>query len=159
MTRGARVAAMSILLTSACGAQAAAQYPDGAAVFAANCAVCHGSAGAGQPALAPPLLSNPARYLAVAEGRRQLAFTVLFGMFGDITVEQKHYNFKMPEFPQLDDQKIAAVLNFVAFDLAHAAPELKAISAEEIAAEREQGLDGAAVREHRAKVLEALGGG
>ena len=163
---GLRAAGLAAVLGLAAATVAAAtvaaatpQYADGAAIFSANCAVCHGAAGAGTPALAPPLLSNPARYATLPEGRRQLAMTVLYGLFGDITVEQKHYNFKMPEFPQLDDQKIAAVLNFVAFDLAHAAPELKAISAEEIAAEREQGLDGAAVREHRAKVLEALGGG
>jgi ubiquinol-cytochrome c reductase cytochrome c subunit len=162
MTVAARVAGLSLLLALVCssGAIAAApQYADGAEIFAANCAVCHGSGGAGQPALAPPLLANPARYATVAEGRRQLALTVLFGMFGDITIDQKHYSFKMPEFSQLDDQKLAAVLNFVAFDLAHAAQEVKPIGADEIAAERGKGLDGAGVREHRAAVLEALGSG
>jgi mono/diheme cytochrome c family protein len=135
----------------------AAQYPDGAATFAANCAVCHGSTGAGQPALAPPLTGNPARYAASPEGRRQLALTVLYGMFGDISVDQKHYNFKMPEFSQLDDRALAGVLNFVAFDLAHAGNETKPIGPEEIAAERNRAVDGAAVREHRAAVLGMIG--
>jgi hypothetical protein len=40
-------------------------------------------------------------------------------------------------------------LNFVVFDLAHAGPELKPLTATEIAAERGHALDGAAVREHR----------
>ncbi|HEX4618773.1 MAG TPA: c-type cytochrome, partial [Steroidobacteraceae bacterium] len=66
-------------------------YPQGAASFQTNCAVCHAAAGAGLPSLAPPLLSYPARYAASAEGRRQLAMTVLYGMYGDVAVEGKHY--------------------------------------------------------------------
>ncbi len=62
-------------------------YPAGAAVFQANCAVCHGPKGTGQPSLAPPLTSYPARYASIAEGRRQLALTVLNGMFGGIDVK------------------------------------------------------------------------
>ena len=58
-------------------------YAAGFGSFQANCAVCHGPAGAGLPALAPPLLSYPARYAASAEGRRQLALTVLYGMVGE----------------------------------------------------------------------------
>jgi mono/diheme cytochrome c family protein len=135
------------------------RFPDGAQVFASNCAVCHGAAGAGQPALAPPLLANPARYAGLPEGRRQLAMTVLFGMFGDITVEQKHYNFKMPEFSQQNDATLSAVLNFVVFDLAHAPAETRPMEPAEIAAERGAALDGAAVREHRAGVIAGLGAG
>src|ERR1700681_4975535 len=74
---------------------ASARYADGAASFQASCAVCHGRDGAGQPSLAPPLTNYPALYLGIPEGRRQLAMTVLYGMFGDIAVEQKHYNFKI----------------------------------------------------------------
>jgi hypothetical protein len=139
--------------------QGAAQYPEGAAFFAANCAVCHGKAGAGTPALAPPLTANPARYAASVEGRRQLVLTVLYGMFGDITVDQKHYNFKMSEFSLQEDVKLAAVLNFLVFDLGAAASDIKPIGADEIAAERNKSVDGAAVREHRAAVLAAFGGG
>ena len=169
MSAGVRAPAMaplallgaSLLRASLChGADSATpQYPEGAKAFASNCAVCHGAAGAGQPALAPPLLANPARYASVAEGRRQLALTVLFGMFGDITVEQKHYNFKMPEFSQQSDATLSAVLNFVVFDLAHASADTKPLEPAEIAAERGAALDGAAVREHRASVLAGLGGG
>jgi mono/diheme cytochrome c family protein len=135
------------------------QYADGARFFAANCVVCHGATGAGQPALAPPLLANPAGYASVPEGRRQLALTVLYGMFGDITVDQKHYNFKMPAFANQSDAALAGVLNFVVFDLAHAAADTRPIAPDEIAAGRATPMDGAAVREHRAGVLAALGGG
>jgi len=133
------------------------RYADGAATFQANCAVCHGARGLGQPSLAPPLTSYPGRYASVAEGRRQLAMTVLDGMFGGIDVDAKHYDFKMPDFAQLDDAALAAVLNFVVFDLAGAADPVKPLAAEEIAAERAHPQEGAAVREHRAKVLAALG--
>jgi mono/diheme cytochrome c family protein len=131
---------------------ASGAYPAGFGSFQANCAVCHGPAGAGLPALAPPLLSYPARYAASVEGRRQLALTVLYGMVGDITVDDKHYNFQMPDFARLDDPTLAATLNFVVFDLGHAPADVKPISAEEIAAERAHALDGAAVREHRKSV-------
>jgi Cytochrome c len=138
--------------------QGATHYPEGATFFAANCAVCHGKAGTGTPALAPPLTANPARFAASAEGRRQLVLTVLYGMFGDITVDQKHYNFKMSEFSQQDDAKLAAVLNFVIFDLGAAPGDTKPIGADEIAGERNKSMDGTAVREHRAAVLGTSGG-
>jgi mono/diheme cytochrome c family protein len=164
MSAGVRAPAMvllAVLGASPCHAtdSPAPQFPEGASAFASNCAVCHGAAGAGQPALAPPLLANPARYASVTEGRRQLALTVLFGMFGDITVDQKHYNFKMPEFSQQSDATLSAVLNFVVFDLAHAPADTKPMTPAEIASERGATLDGAAVREHRASVLAGLGGG
>jgi mono/diheme cytochrome c family protein len=132
-------------------------YAGGAATFQANCAVCHGAKGSGQPSLAPPLTSYPARYASIAEGRRQLAMTVLNGMFGGIDVEGKHYDFKMPEFTQIDDAALAAVLNFVVFDIGGASDQTKPLAPEDIAAERSHPIEGAAVREHRAAVLAALG--
>jgi hypothetical protein len=111
----------------------------------------------GTPSLAPPITSYPARYASIAEGRRQLALTVLNGMFGGIDVDTKHYDFKMPDFLQLDDAALAGVLNFVVFDVAGAAAEIKPLAPEDIAAERGHPQDAAAVREHRAKVLAALG--
>jgi mono/diheme cytochrome c family protein len=133
------------------------RYPAGATTFQANCAVCHGAKGAGTPSLAPPITLYPARYAANAEGREQLAITVLNGMFGGIDVEQKHFDFKMPDFMHLDDATLATVLNFVVFDLDHAADDVKPITAEEIATERAHPVDGAAVREHRTKLLATLG--
>jgi mono/diheme cytochrome c family protein len=135
----------------------AVRYPEGSATFQANCAVCHGAKGAGTPSIAPPITSYPARYAATEDGRKQLAITVLNGMFGGIDVEQKHFDFKMPDFTRFDDATLAAVLNFVVFDLAHAEAGTKPITAEEISAERSHPIDGAAVRERRAKLLPSLG--
>jgi mono/diheme cytochrome c family protein len=128
-------------------------YPEGAATFQANCAVCHGPAGAGVPSLAPTLVSYPAHYAASTEGRRQLAMTVLYGLFGDIVVDDKHYDFRMPDFARLDDAALAATLNFIVFDLGHAPVSVKPIEPAEIAAERTHVVDGAAVREHRKSVV------
>jgi len=151
------LAVLAVLGLAGCTADADTPpaYPQGAESFQTSCAVCHGPGGAGLPALAPPLLSYPARYAASAEGRRQLAMTVLYGMYGDIAVEGKHYAFRMPEFGQLDDASLAAVVNFVVFDLAHAPASLAPLTAAEIAAERTHPLDGAAVREHRKGVAPA----
>jgi mono/diheme cytochrome c family protein len=127
-------------------------YPAGASAFQANCAVCHGPQGAGLPSLAPPLTSYPARYAASAEGRRQLAMTVLYGLFGEITVDDKHFDFKMPDFSHLEDATLAATLNYVVFDLGHAPASVQPLSVADLAAERAHPLDGAAVREHRKAV-------
>ena len=129
--------------------RAADAYPRGAAAFQSNCALCHGTAGAGVPGLAPPITSYPARFATSPQGRRQLAMTVLYGMFGEISIGETRFNSQMPDFGRLDDATLAATLNFVVFDLAHAAPDVKPITAADLAAERAQALHGAAVREHR----------
>lgn len=147
----------ALVAASACAEEATPAYADGAKAFQANCAVCHGPAGAGIPSLAPPLTSYPAHYAASAEGRRQLAMTVLYGLFGDITVADHHYDFRMPEFSHLDDATLAAALNFVVFDLGHAPASVKPLAAADILAERAKPIDGAAVREHRKSVVPSGG--
>ena len=132
---------------------AGVKYSQGASTFQSNCALCHGAGGAGVPSLAPPLLSYPARYAASAEGRRQLAMTLLYGLFGEITVGTAHFNSQMPAFAQLDDATLAALLNFVVFDLDHAPANLKPLAAAEITAERSRVVDAAAVREHRKQLV------
>ena len=132
------------------------RFADGAATFQANCAVCHRANGAGTPGLAPPVTEFPPRFVATAEGRRQLALTVLFGMFGDIVVGERHYNFKMPEFTRFDDATLAAVLNYVVFDLGHAPADAAPLTAAELAAGRPRALDGSAVHEHRVEIVAKL---
>jgi mono/diheme cytochrome c family protein len=152
--RCAATAVISVALGAA--AHGDTRFADGAAFFQANCAVCHRANGAGTPGLAPPLTEYPPRFIATPGGRRQLALTVLYGMYGDIVVGERHYNFKMPEFTQIDDAMLAAALNFVVFDLGHAPADAAPLAAAEIAAERAKPRDGSAVREHRAEVLAKL---
>ena len=132
------------------------RFAAGAAPFAANCAVCHRANGAGTPGLAPPVKNYPPRFVATPEGRRQLVLTVLYGMFGEIDVDERHYNFKMPDFARLDDATLAATLNYLVFDLGHAPPDATPLTAAEVAAERTRALDGSAVRQHRSAVVGAL---
>jgi mono/diheme cytochrome c family protein len=150
-------ATLGLLTVPAFADPAPPRYPAGATAFQANCSVCHGAKGAGTPSLAPPLTSYPARYAASDAGRRQLAITVLNGMFGGIDVQHQHFDFKMPDFARLEDATLAAVLNFVVFDLAQATQDTRPMAPEEIAAARSQTLDGAAVRGERVKLLATLG--
>jgi mono/diheme cytochrome c family protein len=151
---GATLMAVAVLTARGFAAEhETVTYPLGAASFQTNCVVCHGASGGGLPGLAPPLLSYPARYAASPEGRRQLAMTVLYGMIGDVTVDDKHYNFQMPDFARLDDATLAATLNFVVFDLDHAPTDVKPLTPGEIAAERAHPLDGTAVHQHRSSVV------
>lgn len=151
------VPAASQAAAPATSATTTPRYPAGATTFQANCTVCHGAKGTGNPALAPPITTYPGRYATIAEGRKQLAMTVINGMFGKVEVEQKAFDFRMPEFTQFDDATLATVLNFIIFDLDRIADDTKPIAPEEIAAERAHPVDGSSVREHRAKVLAALG--
>jgi mono/diheme cytochrome c family protein len=133
---------------------ASPRFADGAALFAANCAVCHRANGAGQSGLAPPLTNYPARFIVLPEGRRQLVMTLLYGMFGDIVVDERHFNFKMPDFARLDDPTLAATINYVVFDLGKAPSSAAPIQPEEVARERSLALSGDAVRRHRAQALD-----
>jgi mono/diheme cytochrome c family protein len=132
------------------------RYAAGAILFQANCAVCHRANGSGQPGLAPPLTGYPALYVRHPEGRRQLVLTVLYGMFGDVVVDDRHYNFKMPEFARFDDVALAEVLNFVVFDLDRVAGRVTPLAPAEVAAERALALGGDGVRRHRLEVLSAV---
>ncbi len=127
---------------------------DGKALFNTHCAICHRATGAGTPGLAPPLTNVPAAFIATPDGRRQLAITLLYGMYGDITVDDRHYNFKMPEFSRLDDQTLATLINYVSHELAHAS-ETDFLTISDLAAERMHPIEGAAVHAHRSIALAA----
>jgi mono/diheme cytochrome c family protein len=152
------LASLALLLSAAAAADTAPRFPEGAETFQGSCAVCHGAAGAGTPSLAPPLTAYPAAYAANPAGRRQLASTVLNGLFGRIDVQGRPFDFKMPDFAsQLDDATLAATLNFVIFDLGHAPTTTQPMTAAEIAAERAHPVDGATVRAQRLQLLSLLG--
>ena len=153
--RGSIARLLIAALISVSTARASADTPtpiDAKALFNTHCAVCHRPSGVGTPGLAPPLTDVPAILMTTAEGRRQLALTILYGMYGEITVSERRYNFKMPAFSQLDNESLAALLNYVSHDLAHA-PRTTAMTPVDLADERTKPIDGAAVRAHRALAL------
>jgi mono/diheme cytochrome c family protein len=131
------------------------QFEAGQQLFVSNCVVCHRVGGIGQTGLAPPLTGNPARYMESIEGRKQIIWTILFGMYGDITVDGRHYNFKMPAFSQLSDTDLALVLNYVAFKIAQAPQSTDKLDAKDVAAERTHVPDSDLLRKHRSAVLDA----
>ncbi len=80
----------------------------GEAVFK-TCAGCHGKQGQGYKDLSPPLAKSD--YLMKLTDE-ELIRIVKFGLEGEITVNGKNYNAKMPA-QVFNDQQIADVLNFV----------------------------------------------
>ena len=80
-------------------------YVAGAKLFVENCAPCHGSDGAGQPDLAPPLAGNP---MAIAPSPNNLISIVLGGQVA------QHGSMEMPNFKATaTDAEIADMATFV----------------------------------------------
>ena len=80
-------------------------YVAGAKLFVENCAPCHGSDGAGQPDLAPPLAGNP---MAIAPSPNNLISIVLGGQMA------QHGSIEMPNFKATaTDAEIADMATFV----------------------------------------------
>jgi cytochrome c oxidase subunit II len=123
---------------------------DGSRVYAANCASCHGPAGAGIPGAFPPVAGHAAEIAARDGGRGYLIDAMLYGLMGPIVVNGVSYNGVMPAWGQLSDADIAAVLDhIVALDGPAAAP----FTADEVAAQRGRGLSAADVLTIRQQVL------
>ena len=123
---------------------------DGSRVYAANCASCHGPAGAGIVGAFPPMAGHAAEIAARDGGRDYLIDAMLYGLMGPIVVNGVSYNGVMPAWGQLSDADIAAVLDhIVALDGPAAAP----FTADEVAAQRGRGLSAADVLAIRQQVL------
>jgi len=123
---------------------------DGAAVYAANCAACHGPAGAGIAGAFPPLAGHAADIAAIEGGRDYLIDAMLYGLMGPIEVDGVSYNGVMPAWGQLGDEQIAAALDhIVSLD----GPAADPFTADEVAAQRGRGLAAADVLAIRQQVL------
>ncbi len=117
-----------------------APSPDGARIFAVNCAACHQPSGKGGGPY-PPLAGNPD---VNAVDSASLIRTVLNGRTGPITVNGGQYGGNMPSWRnQLSDAQIAAVLTYVRTAWGNSAP---AVSEDQVAAARSpEALSGAAL--------------
>jgi cytochrome c oxidase subunit II len=134
---------------SAAGADGAVAAADGARVYAANCASCHGPAGAGIPGAFPPL-GQVAEIAARDGGRGYLIDAMLYGLQGPMTVGGVAYNGVMPAWGQLSDADIAAVLDHV---VGLAGPAAAPFEADAVAAQRGRGLTAADVMLERQRVV------
>ena len=89
-------------------AQARAAVPDGAAIYAEKCQMCHQPTGQGAPPAFPPL----AQADWLLQDRARTIRVLCEGLSGPITVNGKTYRNAMPA-QVLDDAQVAAVLTFV----------------------------------------------
>jgi mono/diheme cytochrome c family protein len=129
--------------------------PDGATIYATNCAACHQAEGTGLPGAFPPLAGSLPALVALDGGRELLTHIVVHGMQGPVTVNGADYNGLMPGWPQLSDDEIAAVINHELTSWGNDAllPEnFEPISATEIAASRSQDLTPQQVQEEHHRV-------
>ncbi len=91
-------------------ANAPAASGAGASVFSANCAGCHGAAGAGVPGTFPPLANNP----VVTGDPAKVIAIVKNGLNAKITVNGSSYQGQMPAWKgTLSNKQIADVLTYV----------------------------------------------
>lgn len=116
---------------AAASAQAA---PDGATIFA-RCAACHMQAGEGAPGSFPPLRAQVTRYARTGAGREYMVGVVTHGLAGAIRVAGQKFDGFMPAQPLTADEA-AAVLSFVANQIAGASPPVRPFATEEVAALR-----------------------
>ncbi len=92
-------------LTFAGAAQAA---PDGSALFARNCAICHQADASGTIGLAPPIKGE--QWARLGADRGYLPAVLVHGLSGAIQVAGQTYTGSMPPFAaQLDDESLAAI--------------------------------------------------
>ena len=85
----------------------------GAEVYNINCVICHRVDATGVPGMYPPLADSIGRYVAIPAGRAYLIHVVSFGMTGPIAVHGSSYDGVMQPWPQLEDQDVADVLNYI----------------------------------------------
>ena len=82
---------------------------DAPSVFAQQCAMCHGPAGAGVPQLAPPLKGS--EFIANASDE-EITAVIRHGRAGP---QKRYTDFPsvMPPFPNLSDEELAELAKYV----------------------------------------------
>ena len=93
----------------------------GESVYQSNCASCHMPEGEGLESVFPPLAKTD----YVKNSKRAIGI-ILVGQEGEISVNGKTYNGAMTALPQLTDQEVADVLNFVRNSWGNKNPMIKA---------------------------------
>jgi mono/diheme cytochrome c family protein len=90
-----------------------AQESNGAGIFAARCAVCHGAQAAGIPGTFPSLHEQVVAFGKSPEGREYLIMVVSSGLMGELKVGGVRYNNVMPAQSGLSEADVAAVLSYL----------------------------------------------
>lgn len=92
------------------GITAETTHSKGHKAYQAQCAACHQAEGQGLANVFPPLANSD--YLAALKPN-ELVAQVLNGLTGEITVNGVVYNTPMPPMPQVSDEDIAHIVNYV----------------------------------------------
>ena len=85
----------------------------GSRIYATNCAACHQAGGTGMTGAFPPLAGHVPDLLKPTDGRSYVEKVLLYGLEGGINVNGSEYAGAMPPWNALNDDDIAAVLNYV----------------------------------------------
>jgi len=99
---------------------------DGKTLFVSSCAMCHQAEGQGVPGAFPPLAKSDFLANIANTKRGDLVELVLRGKTGKIVVNGTEYNGVMTAVAGLDDEKLAAVLNYVTSNWGNKAPPFSA---------------------------------
>ena len=78
-----------------------------------NCVGCHQPTGLGVPGIFPKLTAHAADLYNTQGGRDYLMKVVLYGVQGEVLIEDTLYNGEMPNWAHLSNAEIAAVLNYI----------------------------------------------
>lgn len=100
----------------------------------ATCSACHLPDGVGVPGAFPPIRNRAAAIAALEGGREYLVAVVAYGLMGTIEVEGVQYFGVMAGLgAAMSDEDIAAVLNYVVFELGDDAGDVHPFTAAEVA--------------------------
>ena len=119
------------------------RFAAGATLFAATCAPCHQTHGAGLAGLAPPLLDS--EWVLGSAGR--LVRIILHGVRGPIVVAGESFSGDMPGFGTLSDEMVASIATYIRREWGHLAAPISPAQVAAVRKETEGRNDAWTVRE------------
>jgi len=96
----------------------------GKRLYSQNCVVCHQANGLGVAGQFPPLAGSEWVDFDAKHGENHLVMIMLNGHQGPMSVKGGSYNNAMPQWKQLTDEQIAAVLTYIRSDWGNNAPAI-----------------------------------
>lgn len=129
----------------------------GAAIYEARCAVCHGTQGQGISGLYPPLAGSLGRLLVLEEARAYITWVVRYGLLGPIRSGGAVYKGVMPAHPGFSVEELTALLNFLlALNAKQLPPNVPPFSTQEVGQYLGQSKTPAELSRLRETLLEKL---